>query len=420
MMGAVWIFAPANATDNQSASFYEVPERHGLGLYEILAKFIKTVDPDCEDWCSNLLSMMSAKSVYATSIALIALEDPSAELNHPDFDQFIQSENTLTSLEYPFYRLIDTFALLETWRSEYCNGKFESFAEFDPDAYRFLTCQIPSVAAFRFLRSIFLIPVMRKLKYCKSESKLICDNLKKIIAEKDLEHYGVTAAETVGSDAQAITDMVKNIIAATSQIEEIVADGDTVVLVGNTPQFLFFFLERSTKQLNLKQLALSGTPGYYRSECAGSWITDFITPRGLENYQAYIRAVFATWPCQESHIYFVNTASTTCGTAFLIQQIRDFYQESPPEMIMLTLNASPETWIPTHFNETVPIHYLGLAELAKEQIEEDPYWSIMTLFPAWKWDEWSEDSLFPPTGAGGQLVLAEIQDILESEDAMLA
>ncbi len=196
---------------------------------------------------------------------------------------------------------------------------------------------------------------------------------------------------------------------AIEKIKKITQPGDTIVGVGNTPQFILNALKYVGHPLNLISVAISGCPGGNKN-----WLTDILTEKGLKNYQNYLEQVGLSPLKKHGRLFFMDIIGQGCGIEFLVHEIIQKYQASgivEPDINIIALNEIGKKFYGKSleidaYSLNLPILSKRLDEIGEEGAEN----RTLISFPAYKWDEWKSDPMRIPATHGAQIIIQNIHD----------
>jgi hypothetical protein len=184
-----------------------------------------------------------------------------------------------------------------------------------------------------------------------------------------------------------------------NSMEEI-RDGDTLVGVGNTPQFLLeFHKSHGQKNLNYIQVALSGSPGTIK-ESYVFWFQSILTEEGLKNYRSYLKEIGLIGHKHQGRIFFMDIIGSGGGPKFIMNEyLKDAITYSGnPEAYMLGINGKDQ-WADSSYIQGVGALSLNMNDLAKKLdcIPDTSESSSRSLphFPANKWTKPFSPPSFP-------------------------
>lgn len=186
---------------------------------------------------------------------------------------------------------------------------------------------------------------------------------------------------------------------ATQKIDNLdeIQDGDTLVVVGNTPQLIYEAHKLiGKKKLNYIKVAISGTPGKYKE--GDTWYESIlITEKGVGNYREYLKKVGFINNNHTGNIFFIDIISSGMGIKFLKNALVTS-QNVSSKIYMLGIN-SLEQWADAFKNEKDIEKCLSLdmSELATQldQIPNRPNHPLrlMPRLPSYMWENMDINSL---------------------------
>lgn len=210
------------------------------------------------------------------------------------------------------------------------------------------------------------------------------------------------------------------------KINALLQNEDTLVVVGNTPQYLREALEWEIKKetisktIKIISIALSGWPGVFKE----GFIQNIITTQGLENYRNYMeRLGLSAKSITSKRLFFLDRVHKGRGIEFLIEEfIRTFSDpKQVPDINIISVgpldlddDAGKGNKFKGEIFEVDNIN-LDMEDLAETLDVEGPSGNSLRYtpsFPAWRWHEWSEPVM--PCGELAEKVLLNIKNHFNS------
>jgi hypothetical protein len=189
---------------------------------------------------------------------------------------------------------------------------------------------------------------------------------------------------------------------------EEIRDGDTIVGVGNTPQYILEALRHCRKQFNFISIAMSGWPGEFAmphkpEEVLSSKFKAIATPQGLKNYCQYIKDTGLDPSHKFQRVFFMDLFSSARGPEFIVHRFIESYNpELIPDIRYISLYESRDA-DRTRLGQTeidkfrgttlevkrIPI-FLGARFINKVDWIDDNY-RVLPDFKAMRWHDWHVD-----------------------------
>lgn len=211
-----------------------------------------------------------------------------------------------------------------------------------------------------------------------------------------------------------------------------IQDGDTLVGVGNTPQFILeMHKKQGRKKLNYLQIPLSGAPDMYKKSSL-FWFESILTKESLENYRNYLSSVGFLNQKHQGRLIFIDIIGSGHGPAFLIKEYKKNNPDFPSENIILLGINHYDDW--SDKAKTIKVKNLSLdMSFLANKLDRIPDNSnselrFMPHFPACNWADPFSEIPFPHGKIAQELVekihsfqtaKSDIQDRYSSYDASL-
>ncbi len=326
-------------------------------------------------------------------------------------DGFYQNKPTKTFDEKikEFNEMAEMFLFLANEKSYLEDGIYPGIEE-DEEATKqakdtFDYMKSMPLSVILFLKNVSL-ETRRKMLTQEEFEKLIEDK-KKIKEDETLQKSlrGVF-------DPEDDSDFVSSMAPAVKKLNSLLKDGDVLIVPGNTGRYLAIALEAFTdKKITIVPLAISGTPGMEKTgdEASFEWVRNILTPKGLENYDNYIKEhLSSTLKNLKSgqKIYFLDIVSGGYGLNFLLDRINTIVSDSDikqPDINLINIDKfSPsrlskgKLQLPTYLIDPFD---LNAPELARDLDTIGYDDRLAPDFPAYLWDDWdaNDPSQYTPT-----------------------
>ena len=206
------------------------------------------------------------------------------------------------------------------------------------------------------------------------------------------------------------------------KIAAILKKGDTLITVGNTPQFIGTALEFSRYKIKAIPIALSSAPGRRKEvfDAIHSNLNNIVTKEGLANYTDYLeRMGVSPDKLPPGKIYLMDYIESGRGPEFLIQIIHQMYKRKgrpQPDLNIISIGYNGRG--PLHLRslkiDYYPLELDNLAEALDVAGESSDYVAnpnrVLPNFPAWKWHFWEDD----PDATEPGVVAVEIMNGIRS------
>ena len=207
----------------------------------------------------------------------------------------------------------------------------------------------------------------------------------------------------------------KNIFVFAGKVLEHVSGEDTLVAVGNTPQFVVEGIKCKSPNLKIIQVALSGWPDKEKQQ-RGSWIKSIVTPAGIETYCQYLDSVGLN-SSLKGKIFFLDLVGGGGGPDFLINLLIKFYPPAErPDITLIALNKLDPAYIVV--DKAIPVISLDpdeeyrsfLGSLDRVSHDKGDTVRFTPDFPAWRWESWKPGEFSLPVGSGAVNIVREIKE----------
>lgn len=205
----------------------------------------------------------------------------------------------------------------------------------------------------------------------------------------------------------------EDLFKASQKMDDFLQDGDTIVGVGNTPQFLLeAYKKTSTKQTKNISIALSGWPGRIKG-AQWDFYKGLLTQQGIQNYTNYMQEVGLSSHTHHKRVFFLDIISGAGGPQFLIDRFLKSFDPGQilPEIYIMAINSLEKPGVfEGHLLkvDAVSLNMNNLAQKLDRIGQEDGYMRTAPDFPAWRWHNWTGNPVMP-VGKGAQEVMDNIQ-----------
>jgi hypothetical protein len=201
---------------------------------------------------------------------------------------------------------------------------------------------------------------------------------------------------------------------ATLKLDKLLEEGDTLIGLGNSPQYLIEgikeLLKYKKKNVTIISLAYSGHPNGIDSKKAWS---DMLTQQGLAHFKAYLHKVLLHSTEKHKRISILDSLSSGIGLEFFIRRLQEIYKEANmncPEIKIIAINRIPAKFTDTALKdpsgETFPILSLEAFELSYDIKDIASVLRITPDFAAWRWHSWDIDFTQPVGEKAPQIIEA--------------
>jgi hypothetical protein len=271
------------------------------------------------------------------------------------------------------------------------------------------------------LLCIFLFTIDEEEKFNLIKSSLP----KNIFSEKEWQKllvlakkvYTVNKNEPVTYQKNWVDTLLPLLRSAVIQLGTILQDGDTVIGLGNTPQYILEALKYSKKRLKLIPVSLSGHPGSHKK--ISSYLNGILTEQGLLNFMNYLNQLHLGPSGNHTNIYILDFVGKGLGIEFFIHRLRRLYEQEEVPMPKISVIAINTMQAGASYDSQnnyligtslkIPLVSLNESELARRLDNMDTEYRVTPDFPAWRWHNWNTDPTKQPVGIYAPLAIESIK-----------
>ena len=269
--------------------------------------------------------------------------------------------------------------------------------------------------AYKYIKQMPAAMIKFLYKYYDHRNETYILNILEL--KKEMPPHEMEARFTGSHDPSATEKLLAVMEKAVRKLDDMIADGDILVVPGNTGQYLARALQAFTsKKINVVAMAISGQPGV-RATAEGSrweWVRNMLTSTGLKNYQKYAENLLAE-PVNNlkegQKIYFLDVVGAGVGINFLIETIEYISGKRDLDINLIQIGSARYVDFKNNrFNlhrHTIDhtglpmLNYFYTDKITPSGFFDDIKYEYRLLpdFPAYLWDDWkaNDPSMFKPT-----------------------
>jgi hypothetical protein len=207
-------------------------------------------------------------------------------------------------------------------------------------------------------------------------------------------------------------DFYKDLKVASHKILDYVKDGETIIAVGNTPQYIRYVIDKEVastgRQVTTISLAISGWPGVTKPGFAQGFLENLLTPEAHAGYLKYMHSQGLELNHTYKKIHLLDCVGQGGGLDYIIRALAEIYgQDNMPEVGIIATNKVAETIVgPT---VKVPAYSLDMIALTNNLDRVNDEIRLMPHANSWRWDEktlqaFCKHQPFQPQGLGKVLL----------------
>lgn len=326
-------------------------------------------------------------------------------------EEYFKLHDRLHSLECSLAREIKSLKLAAKYYNvpEFIEG--ETYKIKDQDAlssYNFLAFTVETTPKLDFVRSLLPKDVVSSGEWQGARNAV-----QKIEETREKKREKETIPGKFSKGSSFFDDLYE----AVKRIDAIplLKDGDMLVAIGNTPQFIAeAYRVHGKRKVTIIQVALSGWPGREKLGFT-RWLDNILSQQGLEKYHQYMAEMGLSPKMSNPRVFFLDYIGGGGGPEFLMQEFIKLCEESQvpvPDLYVIATNTlkTPDKFVGREIDVDAFSLNMEILSKALDRVADSPYYGRSTIsFPAWKWHLWAEDPKVVPIGGGAAEVIQTIK-----------